>query len=437
MCCESKSTIDFLINVFNFNINDYGVYLADACAYNKSIEVIKYLIGDKMMDPHVVNEYNLNCLQVSSLLNTSIDIIDYLINEQKMDPKKLSPNRSDCFMLSCRKNKNLDIIKYFRKNIDLNLYTNKQKYRCLLSACRSNTNVNVIQYLFKKFKINNSEFNKYNLNCFNHAFEYNPNLLVSKFLIEDTHLELKIKHNPTKCKLETIIELLASTHNYKRFNEFLQIIINKSSSLLQDVTIDINPLMVDKNIMKHKYFSEIKDPFGDKYEEFIEMVDDIVCAIPFSISSVCISPVKRHRIDFAQQSQKLFKHKGKIYYGDQNIIFNLILLFKDTKFDADDLCELLEPLPQYLLSLYLQSCYDNKFDFNDIESNDDFLEFLHWIDKYPTNVLSIDNFENEIVKYILVNKVPIDDYINELTSRYRLKHFYILINNKYYLENTD
>lgn len=48
----------------------------------------------------------------------------------------------------------------------------------------------------------------------------------------------------------------------------------------------------------------------------------------------------------------------------------------------------------YLIQIYIMSCYTGYNDFNEIRP-DDFIEFLKFIDWYPTNILSIEYLEQK------------------------------------------
>lgn len=82
--------------------------------------------------------------------------------------------------------------------------------------------------------------------------------------------------------------------------------------------------------------------------------------------------------------------------------------------------------------MYLHSCYSGFFNVNDVLI-DDFTDFLLFIDKYPTKVLSIDKYELQIVGYMIENKIPVNNQINELCQKYELKHMYLYIRGIYYL----
>ncbi len=185
-----------------------------------------------------------------------------------------------------------------------------------------------------------------------------------------------------------------------------------------------------KNEMK--YIQQRLNPLNSKlyqYDGFIKLADTMNCKIPWSMIQ---NKGKRFLFDFTKQSQKLFTHNGQMYYGDQSTIYNYIIVFNDLVLN-EEVPELTAALPRYLLSLYLQSCYQGYFCMSDIDSND-FIQFLHFIDQYPTINLSIELLEKDIVQYMLKHNIVIDPWIREVCKRYRLKYLYLMINEKFYLK---
>lgn len=95
-----------------------------------------------------------------------------------------------------------------------------------------------------------------------------------------------------------------------------------------------------------------------------------------------------------------------IYYGHRKTVYNSIVVIDAIKDCADfnDLIVLEGALPHYLINMYIKSCYSNKFDINKIDSSD-IIQFIGFIDQYPTTILSIDKLEHEIIEYFETNKI--------------------------------
>ncbi len=54
-----------------------------------------------------------------------------------------------------------------------------------------------------------------------------------------------------------------------------------------------------------------------------------------------------------------------------------------------------------------------------------FIQFLKFIDLYPTEYISIDLMEKKIIKYSNENDIIYDDYFKQITIRYQLKIMYL------------
>ncbi len=57
-------------------------------------------------------------------------------------------------------------------------------------------------------------------------------------------------------------------------------------------------------------------------------------------------------------------------------------------------------------------------------------EFVKFIDQYPTNILSIDILESQIIDYYDNNKIEYDEFMRKICIKYQLKNMYIHIHNK-------
>ena len=94
----------------------------------------------------------------------------------------------------------------------------------------------------------------------------------------------------------------------------------------------------------------------------------------------------------------------------------------------DEPIVLTSSVPKYVINLYIDSCYENKFDINNVLPKD-FVNFLNFIDKYPTNVLSIDLLENQLIDYIRKFNNLHDHVIDAFIVKYQLKYLYLSLNN--------
>jgi hypothetical protein len=61
----------------------------------------------------------------------------------------------------------------------------------------------------------------------------------------------------------------------------------------------------------------------------------------------------------------------------------------------------------------------------------DFIDFLNFIDKYPTTVLSINLLEHQLLRYMKHNNILPDHEIHGLIAKYQLKHLYLSVHKKH------
>jgi len=130
--------------------------------------------------------------------------------------------------------------------------------------------------------------------------------------------------------------------------------------------------------------------------------------------------------------QILFKNNNIDYYGYRTIVYDHILVFKEIIDTADfnDIVVLDPPIPRYLMNMYIQSTYTNNFDVDCIIPSD-FIQFIRFIDKYPTTILSIEKLEHTLVDHIEKYDLDCDEYeyLESICIRYRLKYMCICMHN--------
>jgi hypothetical protein len=275
------------------------------------------------------------------------------------------------------------------------------------------------------------------------AINFNPDTNVIKYLIEKTNVGLRIfRYDISNLYFFSLIK-----ENEKRFNELIKHIFNNGKSHLDTTkkeNIDkfikeFNLQLTDTNylMLNNENLKLLKriHPFTEiTYSSFTKLIDMMDSEIAMEKT---MRPLIKNEesINFLKPSNKLFVNNEITYYGDSEIVYKKMTIFKDIDLDFSDPPILSIPLPSYLISMYLQSCYYDTgiFEFNLIKTNNDFLNFLDFIDRYPTVDLSIDSCEIEIVIYMLTNKVVVSQHLKDLCKKYSLRHLYIFINQKYYL----
>lgn len=141
---------------------------------------------------------------------------------------------------------------------------------------------------------------------------------------------------------------------------------------------------------------------------------------------------KRKYIDF-ENMEVLFEHNGKKFCGNRDVVYESINVLNGLV----ELCHennnnkhivLSGKLPNIIINRYIESCYNLPFDMNTIEK-EYFMEFLLFLDKYPTTVLSINTLEDQIVKYLINHKILCNNntYLDNMCARYKLKKLYLYI----------
>ena len=60
------------------------------------------------------------------------------------------------------------------------------------------------------------------------------------------------------------------------------------------------------------------------------------------------------------------------------------------------------------------------------------VHFLDFIDQYPTDILSIDALEMDLIKYLDKHEIKCVAYIKNVSTKYQLKHLYVWVHNQKY-----
>lgn len=426
-------------------------------AFCESTEIIDFLINKCQ-----IMRLNENYLMLVSSINQSVEVVRYLIEDLNQDPKKIDGVGNNSFMLACEKNSGaLNVIKYLRNKIGDGLHhSNYDNCNAFDLACKKNENIEVIKYLINEMNINE----KYHNSCIMNAAVFNPNHSVAKYMIEKTNIQFNSYEIASNLKnyddMNNLVTELSNGTHYKRFNNLLVGLIDYIPSKLN--LKNVNPLMIDgynferiieKNILMPNNIlasiNKLKESSNNVYDAMMNCIPyhefkDMVALlnhdlkIPWSKSY----DMKRtiYFVDHGQQSQKLFTVGDQSYYGDRSIIYHTMILFKDVPLDnagdGDVVPELSVYLPRYLVSMYLQSCYDGSILLECIRSNDDMIQFLRFIDQYPTINVSIQLLEKQIVQFMLEKKVVISQYVIEICEKYRLRYMYMMIGQKYFYDSS-
>jgi hypothetical protein len=186
------------------------------------------------------------------------------------------------FMMACAMNSNADAIKYLANEFDIN-HTNSLNRTGFMLACAHNANLDVIICLVddaKRRLTRENEFNMY-LNHvdndddtgFSLSFD-NANFNVTKYLYE--HKDIILSCNRVAFSdFSDLIRRQNCIHDYIRFNDLIisasvTHVYSGGPDRMRNLLLDINPLMIKKQIIK-KF--ELSDPLELKFKKFVKLFE--------------------------------------------------------------------------------------------------------------------------------------------------------------------
>ncbi len=418
IACWKNTNIDiikFLIEDLKINIahtDNYGHNcLLTACWNNANLNIVKYLIEDLKMDNGHKDKIGHNCLIYACLENGKLDVIKYLIEDLKMDIKYKNKYREDCLIFACWDNTNLDVIKYLIEKSKSKVLNKKiYAYECFLTACEKNTNVDILKYLIEKLKIS------VDIKCILRAEQTNPNKEVVKYLIDNITIIID-KNVLFFCE-------------YKKFLILLTKNLPKLKQTFEQGISEYGILKIEN--MLHEIYNE-----NMEFNKFSILIDYFNFNISIKNKNIIeitkndsIRPLDILVNDYSQNTTILFNHNNISYFGHKNIVYHSIKFIKEIEEVANfkEIITLEGTLPKYAINVYIETCYKRKFNINRINPQD-IIEFLKFIDQYPTNVLSIELLEHQIIDYFVKHNIKSNDTLKELCLRYRLKLLCLYIHN--------
>lgn len=339
------------------------------------------------MDPYMKTKTldKSNCLRVA-IYNNNLCVIKYLIEEFGMDVDK------KC-LLDASIYQNLDIIKYFVEDRKMDImYEDDDGHNCLMIACAHNPNVEVIKYLINGLKMDTQKTNIDGSNCLTLSLHFNKNFNVTRYLIESTTISINSINllNFEIDKYISILEILRK--NPQRINEYVKIGVKKYGPKCvfkkeNNKNIHhVNPLIFDNESRKLTGINGFKFKF-DVFMMFANklgcqlMLENLIdfCSDDFCSDDLCTSDYNDNDI-IIEKNELLFYNNGKPYYGSKKIVYESILLLNDTGFlsyndEEPIILSLSVDVPQYIMELYIDSCYDKIFEMNKV-NKEDYVKFL-------------------------------------------------------------
>jgi ankyrin repeat protein len=445
---QTTEMIQFLINKFEINpmnqINKYGYNcLMMCCLMNPNLNILQYFLSMNF-DLNYQNSQGMDCLLAACMRNKNPQIIKYLVENKHMDLGRKTLSGQSALTLACKKNNSLEVISYIASNPKISIYYRKPELGALdsLSLCILTNDLNKIKYFVEDLKMDlnesNASKNTYLTLAMNN--KKNPSPIV-QYLLESTDLKYNLCYVGGVDQFIKILHGMQDILNLTRFNKMLSSMIHNISHEISDPNLfldfnqsldHLNPLTIDD---ENRYELKRPDPFEMPYHQFTELADRFKAKITWTQIQSEYQSYKKQNIypNFTSPSVRLFTHNQVIYYGDPVIVYPMIDLLDELECtEHQPLIELNQPLPGYIVSMYLHSCYSGFFNLCDVLP-DDLTPFLLFIDKYPTKILSIDKYEHQIVEYMIMNKIPVNHQINELCQKYKSKHMYLYIRGIYCL----
>lgn len=174
------------------------------------------------------------------------------------------------------------------------------------------------------------------------------------------------------------------------------------------------------------------------YLEHKKTIDALKYQIPLPNYSHLIknSKKKNKLIDYSKQSEPLFWYNNILYYGNREKVYNAIIFLKKSVDMLDFSGEPItlngsfdDPLPSYLINIYIHSCHTGSNNLNRVAQGD-IIQFIKFIDQYPTQTLSIDILEPNIVEYFELENIKCGSELDDICDRYKLKLLYLYLHNE-------
>jgi ankyrin repeat protein len=459
--------IDFLINQLSDNVNMDLIKkdISDALIKNGHGEIIEYMIKEHGINPKFKNANGENYLMLLCGKekeygeDDEFETIKYLIDVANIDLSDVDNVNYNCLMHACRCARNLRIVKYliYEKKMDP-LMTDNVGNNCLSIACLMNSDQDIVQFLVRDLGIDPDHRNIDNQSCMDLGITNPENQQIVACLINYSK-----DFNPNKYykyfTLDILSELIGRIHCHEKVNVLIKNGIekygfNRMSQIIH--RIKINPYML--NQQNQQIFGlSIPESFRDK----MILINGTRCRIPIDLThsfdqkNQCQDQdqeqnhkIKRQKTkktnpyisDHTQQTQLLFRHNGTDYWGHKSVVYNSIRMLRklnksiqdrDHGQESEDVIVLEGKLPKEIINHYIDLAIHGIqiIDLNIIEPVD-FINFLRFIDQYPTIYLSISLIENLIIRYMDQNNIRYNDYLKDMSIRYKLENMYLDIHNK-------
>ena len=298
-------------------------------------------------------------------------------------------------------------------------------------ACHHNPKLEVIRYLIEYQKMDVRCMADDGKTCLTLSFK-NKNIEIARYLIEKTNTMIKLSKVSPEIWGKLILLI---RNNFDRFQCLLKkgIDIYAKNDVIKIIQ-NINPILLSPEIRK---LFDIKNPFNGKFTNFIKYVDELYFIVPIPCMEInkYVKKIEHSNptINYTEQPKLLFKYNENNYYGWRERVYDSIVCLREIMHVAnfDENIILSGNAPIYIINMWIESMYTEKFDIMQIKP-DDLISFLIHIDQYPTNILTIENLEYQLIDYLGHHNTYTyyDNWIKELCMRCGLKLLYLYFHNK-------
>ena len=198
-----------------------------------------------------------------------------------------------------------------------------------------------------------------------------------------------------------------------------------------EVLGSLNPLLLDQ-----KYIELIKNnPYEKPFHEWIKIVDDLKCPIPIPRGTETnkLLQANGQAVESMEtkENELLFFCNNTPYYGDRKLVYGSMQLFQGIGdyIDFNEPIQLSGSINQNSMKVYLNSIHQRQINLNDIDPGD-IINFIEFIDRYPTDRLSLNDIsiDQELMCYFSAHHID-PGSIKEIIIRYGLKYMYLYMHN--------
>ena len=462
-----KNNIEYVKSICH-EITDYTIKfdcIIIACSFSQNtqfIDNIKKIFDIKYVDGKII-EYLNNTILMYGCKNNIIQMSEHLLKGHVTSIRNVNSRWIDSLYYVCEHISNIDLIIYLYKiykkefpEHDATLGTTSNKTALTYLLMNEHIGVKELKYMIENEIINIKENDrlisglslltpimcKRNINIIMYIYENtNFDTILNKCSKNIEYLNIVIKYIPVREKVDKLLVAWFIEYAWRggpkkppkfgNHNDFLKVIKT------------INPLFLEDGFLN---LINENNPYKRPFNEWRVIVDELIFSVPIKNLITFEKNVKDR--DGKQSCKELNESKKELlffcnkipYYGDKKIVHGSIMLLKDMGdcFDSTQPIELSGSMDQKLMDLYLDSIYTKQFNgLLDIEPENIF-RFLDFIDRYPTEILSIGSLDHQLTNYFSTKKLD-PSPIKEIIIRYGLKFMYLCAHNytvdKYNKEN--